>query len=768
MTNIFDEIIDMGKMEKIIQNLPLFRGKWGRFIDFRNKYAVQTEKQAEKVLIDFYKAHKLSTLIEYKRIGKSARRFSKTPSLQGISRVVRHTIAKDIYDDIDVVNCHPTFLLHLCKIHGFNSKWIEYYLTNTKQCREYVMLKKNICKDEAKRIFLSILNKHEDTPLQILDEKCEWLEGFIWNCNDVRIGLSKLDIYKNHLDKVIKSKVSDPFNILGSFINVIFCEMEDKVLQIMIDETHKQGWKIGTLVFDGMMIQKNSNRNNDSYLRSLEESIKRITGFNVSLIIKSMDEGLDVDSIITEGLSTSPASGSCPSPIGPQKGRDDALFELDISNQAFAQRFVEEWKNDLKYSKKLNILYLYNHVSLLHEEIEFSCLTTMFLDLMKKITTEADVDRSVMEACLNKAKNTSYQNSCLSQVKNYIILGAQDQFIEDKFDAIKYFFPFLDKVINLKTGEIRLREREDYFTKTTSNVYNPNWDKEFVNFSLLTLFGNNPNVVNDWKRIMGYSLTGENNLKKIFLMVGKGNNGKSVEIKKLQQILGFLSVKANERLFKISTEAVHNTEIFSLIGKRVAHITELKEGDKFNESLLKAISGDDREFSARRAGSPHTCEIIIQSKLFLATNEVPQFSVGAMANRLIVIPFNQVFEQNPDVEDLIMSHKNDFFSCYCDEAVEFYKSDRKIIFSNDVLQATSNLKKEKDTFLSFIDENYILSPEAQDTDRIKKTDLFQNYYSSFGVNEGIKLSRNKFYERCEDDLKLEKYGTTHYRKIKTI
>ena len=438
------------------------------------------------------------------------------------------------------------------------------------------------------------------------------------------------------------------------------------------------------------------------------------------------------------------------------------LGSLDISNQAFAQRFIEEWRHDLKYSKKCNILYLYNHVALLHEEIDFPCLTTMFLGLMKKITSDI-TDQAVVSSCLSKAKNTSYQNACLTQVKNYILLGAQDQFIQDNFDQIKNLFPFGNQVINLKTGEVRLRTREDYFTKTTTNNYIPNYDKDFVNASLSTLFGGNQNVVNDWKRIMGYCLTGENNLKKIFLMVGpKGNNGKSVEIKKLQQILGFLSVKANERLFKTSVESVHNTELFSLIGKRVAHITELKEGDKFNESLLKAISGDDRDFSARRAGSPITHEIIIQSKLILGTNDVPHFTVGAMANRLIVIPFNQVFEQDPDIEDLIMSHRNDFFSCYCDEAVEFYKTDRKIIFSQDVLLATATLKKERDTFLSFMTENYDLS--AMDTDRVKKTDLYSEYICS--LDDGIKLSRNKFYERCENELKLEIYRKTDFKRIK--
>jgi hypothetical protein len=36
-------------------------------------------------------------------------------SMQNMKRGVRHTICKDIWIDLDIVNCHPTLLSQLCK-----------------------------------------------------------------------------------------------------------------------------------------------------------------------------------------------------------------------------------------------------------------------------------------------------------------------------------------------------------------------------------------------------------------------------------------------------------------------------------------------------------------------------------------------------------------------------------------------------------------------------------------------------------------------------
>jgi hypothetical protein len=51
-------------------------------------------------------------------------------SLQGITRAVRHTIASEFYEDIDIENAHPTILAHVCKqvIPDLKTPYLNHYI----------------------------------------------------------------------------------------------------------------------------------------------------------------------------------------------------------------------------------------------------------------------------------------------------------------------------------------------------------------------------------------------------------------------------------------------------------------------------------------------------------------------------------------------------------------------------------------------------------------------------------------------------------------
>ena len=54
--------------------------------------------------------------VSYKQNNKQGRYFGE--GLQSIPRVVRHTISKVFYHDVDIKNAHPTFLAFYCKSKG--------------------------------------------------------------------------------------------------------------------------------------------------------------------------------------------------------------------------------------------------------------------------------------------------------------------------------------------------------------------------------------------------------------------------------------------------------------------------------------------------------------------------------------------------------------------------------------------------------------------------------------------------------------------------
>jgi putative DNA primase/helicase len=250
--------------------------------------------------------------------------------------------------------------------------------------------------------------------------------------------------------------------------------------------------------------------------------------------------------------------------------------------------------------------------------------------------------------------------------------------------------------------------------------------------------------------VIGYTFTGLNNLKLFFILHGEKDTGKSLLIHLLSAVLGEFSGSTNERVFKESrSEAAHDTAVFSLIGKRVNHVGELKKGDKFNEELLKRVTGGD-SLNIRKAGSNDNVDTTPKTVLFLATNGIPKFEDEAFSKRMRVFTFpNKFATNNPKFAHKLLSSVDNFFSVFCmyakmfndiglDDVVEVMASTNEVIAST-LIDPFVFFKKSLDAC-----DIEITSVEA---DTIKKVDLYSSFLE-FLHSEGIKntLGRNYFYE----------------------
>ena len=92
---------------------------------------------------------------------KFGRYYTDEHSLTTLHRVIRHSISKDFYWDIDVKNAHPTFLVWLCKRNGFACDKVEYYINNREKCFQDLLTTYGVEKELAKMDMLAILNGGE-------------------------------------------------------------------------------------------------------------------------------------------------------------------------------------------------------------------------------------------------------------------------------------------------------------------------------------------------------------------------------------------------------------------------------------------------------------------------------------------------------------------------------------------------------------------------------------------------------------------------------
>jgi hypothetical protein len=77
-------------------------------------------------------------------------------SFQSLPREIRHTISKDFYYDIDIVNALPKIIYQYCKKHALETPNSKDFINNRQDILNEIMKKGNITKEEAKKLILSI------------------------------------------------------------------------------------------------------------------------------------------------------------------------------------------------------------------------------------------------------------------------------------------------------------------------------------------------------------------------------------------------------------------------------------------------------------------------------------------------------------------------------------------------------------------------------------------------------------------------------------
>lgn len=291
---------------------------WKLNIETGEYYQVD-EKTAETILKEFYQSKKSSFNVSYKYSArmKAGRRFAKN-SLQGISRKIRHTLAKDIYYDVDIVNAHPTFLYQLCQSMDFEHPILHEYITNRDallqswtgiEVQKFNQTTKEMesCelagKDDVKQYFLKLLNGGGNGK-----SNCKQLNEFY------KTQQTFLTLFFNHPDykrfhdrannraREKKEQFGEKAftNPKGTALNYYMCEVEDQVLTVLEEFLYNNKIEYGTLCFDGLMVYRKNVPDISALIKDMEAWVQDKMKYQIRLKHKEMDEGIDVSDLIID------------------------------------------------------------------------------------------------------------------------------------------------------------------------------------------------------------------------------------------------------------------------------------------------------------------------------------------------------------------------------------------------------------------------------------------------------------------------------------
>lgn len=200
--------------------------------------------------------------------------------------------------------------------------------------------------------------------------------------------------------------------------------------------------------------------------------------------------------------------------------------------------------------------------------------------------------------------------------------------------------------VNLETGRHRKSDPAKMITKATGvtpmgTAKCPEWLK-FINWA----FAEDEEIIRYMQKFFGYCLTGRMNEEVLTFIYGSGGNGKGVMLYTIGQVMGdyYQSTPASTFMAKKFNE--HPTELARLDGARLVSASETNEGDKWDMSRIKEITGNENPISARFMRKDFF-EFWPVCKLLIIGNNKPSIDDvdPAITRRLRLIEMNQKLEE---------------------------------------------------------------------------------------------------------------------------
>lgn len=270
--------------------------------------------------------------------------------------------------------------------------------------------------------------------------------------------------------------------------------------------------------------------------------------------------------------------------------------------------------------------------------------------------------------------------------------------------------------INLQTGELRDHRRSDLITKMAPAEYDPEAKSELLE-SFLERILPDPEVQRYVQKALGYSLTGDTGLEKLFFAYGPPATGKSTLLAAAQAALGDYSATADFETFlqRSNVSGAPRNDIARLVGKRFVCSVEVEDGKRLAEGLVNQLTGGDT-VTARFLYS-ESFEFIPRFKLWLAANNRPSISgpEGAIWRRLVQIPFLEEIpegERDPEVKARLRGTERPAVLAWLVQGCLAWQRDG-LREPKAVQGLTEEYRKESDPLRDFIEECCELTPGAQ-------------------------------------------------------
>jgi putative DNA primase/helicase len=302
-------------------------------------------------------------------------------------------------------------------------------------------------------------------------------------------------------------------------------------------------------------------------------------------------------------------------------------------------------------------------------------------------------------------------------------------------------------VIDLRTGEIREHRREDLITKIVPVPYEPHMECPRWMAFLERVLGGDQDMIAFLQRAVGYSLTGSTSERALFFLYGSGANGKSTLLEILRALLAGYAQQADFTTFLERKGDGPRNDIARLFGARLVTSSEVGEGKRLNESLVKTLTGD--ETVTARFLHAEFFEFKPAFKLWLAANHKPVIrgTDNAIWDRIRLIPFTvsiPIEERDKGLQAALLAELPGILAWAVQGAVEWARNGLGTPIG--VRLATEGYRHESDTLGAFLEDCCELNPMWEET----SSKLYSTYATWCSTGGEYQITQTAFGRLLEE------------------
>lgn len=440
------------------------------------------------------------------------------------------------------------------------------------------------------------------------------------------------------------------------------------------------------------------------------------------------------------------------------------LETIELSDVGNAKKLLNDFGDIIKYAINFGyhtwdgMRWFYDKESLRVKQLAIKAMDNFRDETLESMKNTTDRNAIAAFAKIYKwtifSHNTAKLSSLIDLTKSYPQVATS----LDNMDAENsmYLLNFNNGTLDLLTGVLHPHNREDMLTRKIEHDYDPKarcptWLK-----TLHLAFNGDKELIDYFKRSVGYSISGDTSEQCFFICWGsEGNNGKSTMLEAIQDILGddYATISDAKVISSKETDNYVMGSLAKLNKIRFVSINEFGENAVLDEELIKQLTGGDTLQAKILYMDPFAFKPIF--KLWVRANAKPivHGTGNAFWRRVKLIPFEHAIppeHRKPrTIIDAALRKEAEGIIAWMVEGFQEWKNDGGLRDPQKVVNAAAVYRSESDSVNTFFDECIEMAPGKD----LPKSILYSTF-RDWSQTNGVKwvMTSDKFSRRVATRL----------------